>query len=63
MPIVRTAKCNICGKEEAEAMYGVGWPGWMIVNGIALDGEDSVLLCPEHTALVATFIDQLKNGE
>lgn len=35
MPIQRIVKCDTCGFEEKEKVFGEGWKGWAIINGIA----------------------------
>lgn len=58
--IIRRAVCTICGRTLQEAEYGAGWPEWVIVDGISIDGDTKVMLCPEHKAMVADFIDKEK---
>ena len=57
MAQVRVAVCDICGMQEAEKEYGVGWPQWSIFQGIVLNGVNSPMFCPKHTAMLAEFID------
>ena len=35
MAMLRTNKCDVCGKTETEENFGDGWKGWSIINGIA----------------------------
>lgn len=60
MSILRAAKCTICGTEELEPQYGLGWDGWMMVDGISIDDDQKVMLCPEHKTIVANYIDRVK---
>jgi len=60
--IKRTIKCDICEAEMVEPVDGGGWPGWGGLNGIALDGVPNPTLCPEHLAVVADFVNDLKEG-
>jgi len=62
MPIFRTVTCDVCD-ETLEDRTGSGFPDWMLINGIELDGNDQVWLCPEHRTKVANFIDELKHGK
>ncbi len=62
MPLLRTVKCDICGETLTEPSYGAGFADWMLINGIVLDGNDQIWLCPEHRNAVADYIDSLKHG-
>lgn len=66
MAMLRTNKCDVCGKTETEENFGDGWKGWSIINGIAakkpMAGEKlthenmNMSLCPEHTKKLADMI-------
>ncbi len=58
----RTIFCDICGASSTEEKHGDGWPGWMGLKGVALDGVENPDLCPEHTKQVMDFVDNLKHG-
>ncbi len=70
MAMLRTAKCDICDRTETENVYGNGWEGWAIIQGIAAIEPDndkplttentSMMLCPHHKMNVAEFIDKLQ---
>jgi len=62
MALKRTVVCDVCNKEYTDKSFGSGFPDWMQVNGILLDGNAVVWFCVEHKALVADFIDKLKNS-
>jgi len=62
MPLLRIVSCDICNK-KLEDKTGSGFPNWMLINGIVLDGNSQVWLCPEHRTKVADFIDELKHGK
>lgn len=61
MPMLRTVKCDICGMDYTETQYGAGFPNWMNILGISLDGNEQVWLCPVHMAKVADYIDSMAN--
>ena len=61
--ILRTIQCAICGKHETEKRPNGGWPGWMGIIGVALDGDENPQFCPEHTNEIMNFIDNLKHGD
>lgn len=62
----RRATCDICGHSEEEKRFGVGWPGWVIVQGIGAVApeEDEPIsnkhmetyLCPAHREEHTDFI-------
>lgn len=58
--ILRKAKCTVCGLEEGEITAGLGWVGWMKIEGVEIDGDIEVMLCPEHMATIADVIDKEK---
>ena len=60
MTMLRTVICNICDRQYTEESYGAGFAGWMQVNGIILNGDDQVWLCPDHKAEVADYIDNIR---
>ncbi|MCK5609644.1 hypothetical protein KAR91_47665 [Candidatus Pacearchaeota archaeon] len=70
MAMLRTNKCDVCGKEETETSYGIGWNGWSSISGIAakepLAGENlthenmNMAICPEHTKKLADMITILQ---
>lgn len=62
MPIKRTVVCDICNRGHTEEVFGSGFPDWMQVNGIKLDGNDQVWLCPTHRNVIADHIDMLKQN-
>lgn len=70
MAMLRTASCDICDEKKTEEVYGSGWEGWAIIQGIAAVAPDdskpmttqntSMMLCEKHKLDVANFIDTLK---
>ena len=70
MAMLRTAKCDICDRTETEKVYGSGWEGWAIIQGIAAvepnkdepltTSNTSMMLCPHHKMNVAEFISKLQ---
>lgn len=70
MAMLRTASCDICDRTETEKVYGSGWEGWAIIQGIAAVEPDnktptttentSMMLCPHHKIDVANFIMKLQ---
>ena len=62
MSMYRTVKCDICGEEYTEKEYGAGFPEWMLINGIVLDGISEIWICPTHRDMIADYVDNLKNG-
>lgn len=63
MAMLRTVICSVCGKKETEQQHGVGWKGWVWVQGASLDGDDQIWLCPDHMVRVMNFIDEMKNSK
>lgn len=63
MPLLRTVECDICRSSYTEEGYGAGFPGWMNILGIELDGNSQIWLCPTHMGKVADFIDEEKHGK
>lgn len=61
--ILRTVQCCVCGRQQTESQPNEGWLGWSGVIGVAIDGDENPHLCPEHTAMVAGYIDRLKQVE
>lgn len=59
--ILRQVHCDIpgCGKSYTEPKPGEGWAGWGSLQGIALNGIENPLLCPEHLSAVAEFTASL----
>jgi hypothetical protein len=55
----RTVICDICGASCTEESYGAGWPGWMGLKGVKLNGTENPDLCPEHRGQVMGFVDSL----
>lgn len=61
MPILRTAKCDICKVEQIETDYGTGWSGWVQISGIGnhVEGashkhsDSNAMLCPQHGMMIA----------
>ena len=70
MAMLRTAKCDLCETTQTEKVYGNGWEGWAIIQGIAAVEPDkdkplttentSIMLCPKHKNDVANFIGTLQ---
>ena len=66
----RTAICDICGYSEEEERFGVGWPGWGILNGIAAvkpeegvpltDANMTTYVCPQHMPQISDFLTKLQ---
>lgn len=63
MPLTRKVTCDICSEEYSEKEYGSGFPDWMNIHGIILDGNAEIWLCPKHAIDVAEFIDATKHGK
>lgn len=61
MPIIRTFKCDVCGKEQIEPVPGYGVVGWGSLNGINFNGVDNPILCPDHKAQLADLMDKVRN--
>lgn len=61
MAILRMIKCDIkgCLHSAVEPEPNAGWLGWGHLQGISLNGAENPLLCPEHLAAVAGFVDGL----
>ena len=62
MSILRTIKCDVCGKEQTEKTPNQGWSGWGALQGVKMDEIDNPNLCPEDLAKIADFIDEVKHG-
>jgi len=70
MPMLRTGKCDLCERIETEKVYGSGWEGWCIIQGIAAKAPEdgvplttentSMMLCPFHKDQVSEFINKLQ---
>ncbi len=61
MAILRKAQCDICGKEEYERGPGKGWNGWIIIQGVVLDGVDNPIFCEECRDTIMGFVDGVKH--
>ena len=69
----RIASCDVCGTTESEHLFGTGWPGWAIVNGIGAveptpdepiaNKHTECYLCPVCREKVSNFIDQMQEWE
>jgi len=62
MAILRKAQCDMCDFEEWEPHANCGWPNWMILSGIVLDGVDSPMVCPECREPLMNWIDEYKRS-
>ena len=72
MSILRTIRCDLCGKEETEKDNGAGWKGWAIIQGVSLKNPEDVqtytfehfntTLCPEHTIILTKKITEIEDG-
>lgn len=62
MSIKRTIECYICERQETEAKYGYGWPGWGGLQGKEQGGQLEMCLCPEHKDKIYNYAERLKNG-
>lgn len=62
MAILREAECDCCGKKEYERGVGTGWPNWIIVQGVILDGVGSPMFCEECREPIMNFIDTHKQN-
>lgn len=68
MPILRTAKCDICKTEQTETDYGMGWPGWVQISGIGnhVEGQQhkhsdsNAMLCQTHGMMVAELLNDME---
>lgn len=64
MAILRTIRCDVCGRTETEAAPGTGWPGWGHLAGLVDDSvlieqpSNQVALCPEDLMAVAGFLNE-----
>ena len=66
----RVAICDICGESLEEKSFGVGFPGWTIVQGIgarAPEPDESIsnvhlemYICTEHKPELITVLDELQ---
>lgn len=66
----RIATCDVCGCSCEEIRFGVGFPGWAVINGIGACAPEpgqpqeqkhtQLYLCPDHKEVVSGFIDQLQ---
>lgn len=62
MAISRLIKCDVCGREEFEVVYGVGWPGWGHLAGATDDKapgkeEGHITLCPDDLAPILELLE------
>ena len=62
MSILRTIKCDICGKTQTEENPNEGWAGWGSLQGVKFDGIDNPNLCPEHLEDIADYANEVKHG-
>ena len=68
MPQVRTIGCDIpnCNETYTETEWGLGYPGWSIVQGICTKQDTkpeqpsdmTSFLCPKHTHMLARAIEE-----
>ena len=63
MAILRTIRCDVCGKEEREAGENTGWPGWGGLQGIVFNGVANPNLCPDDLRKTAAFVDALTTAK
>ena len=64
MAMLRTNKCDVCGKEETEKEYASGWKGWGQLHGV-VDGqgaEGSLTLCPDDLRPVIELLESRRKG-
>ena len=59
MSILRTIRCDICGKEELEPATNAGWQGWGALHGVRLNDADNPNLCPDCLGKVAEFANKI----
>lgn len=57
MTILRKAQCDSCSVEEFEKKSGEGWPDWIVIQGVILNGANSPMFCPECRDKIMNFID------
>lgn len=73
MGVIRTVSCDVCPATYAETDFGLGFPDWSIVDGVAAqelkEGESMTSenmkthLCPHCTGRVANFITSIQEEE
>lgn len=69
----RKATCDCCGYTEEEERFGVGWPNWVIINGIGAvapeEGEPlankhfEMYICPKHKEQLSQFLDDMQKWQ
>ena len=56
--ITRTIHCARCKVSEQEPMPNAGWKGWMILQGVELNGDTNPAICPSCTNVIMNVIDR-----
>ena len=60
MTILRKACCDICDKEEYEKIPNSGWNGWVMIQGVVLNGVENPMFCVSCRNVIMNFIDNLE---
>jgi hypothetical protein len=75
MPLynARTVECEVCKERYTEPEFGLGFPGWAIIQGIASKepadvnniqpSDMTTFYCPRHTLDIANAIDEIIEEE
>ena len=55
--VPRVIQCGCCGRKQAEAEYGTGWPNWGQIKGVVFNNAKEPLICPACLTVVMDSLD------